>query len=328
MNIVVTGGGGFLGGSIVKRLVARGDQVTSYSRKAYSWHAPLNVTSVKGDLTDVEMLSRAMNGADTVVHVAAKAGFWGPYSDYHHANVEGTLAVLKACRVAGVQRLVYTSTPSVVHGGGDLIGVDESASYPDHHESHYAATKAIAEKAVLAANSASLATVALRPHLIWGPGDPHLLPRLVARAKAGRLRKIGDGKNVVDTVFVDNAALAHTLAIERLLPLSPVAGKAYFIAQGEPMPLWEIIEQMILAAGGPRLPQKPISKRTATRLGGVCEFIWRHLGLKGEPPMTRFVASQLSSSHWFKLDQARQDLGYVPEISFNQGLELLRLQNC
>lgn len=324
MNIVVTGGGGFLGGAILRRLARRGDNLTSYSRKTYDWHQPLGVTSTCGELTDVEKLVKAISGADAVVHVAAKAGFWGPFADYYTANVEGTKAVVDACLRAGVPRLVYTSTPSVVHGGGDLAGVDESAPYPDHFESAYAETKAIAEQLVLAANSERLATVALRPHLIWGPGDPHLVPRLVARARAGRLRKIGDGKNLVDTVYVENAALAHELALDRLNPGSAIAGQAYFIAQGEPMPLWEMIEQLIVAAGGPKLPEKPVSTNTAKRVGAICEFLWRNLPLKGEPPMTRFVASQLSSSHWFSLDRAKSELGYSPEITFKQGLELLR----
>lgn len=323
MKVGITGGGGFLGGSIVRRLVARGDSVVSYSRQSYTWHGPLGVVSHTGSLHDTKSLALAFQGCDAVIHVAAKAGFWGPYTDYYQANVEGTRAVIDSCVSSGVRRLVYTSTPSVVHGGGDLTGVDESAPYPAHHESPYAATKAIAEKAVLAANSDKLSTVALRPHLIWGPGDPHLLPRLLARAKAGRLRKIGDGQNIVDTIFVENAAQAHLLALDRLSASAAIAGQAYFLAQGEPMPLWTIIERMILAAGGPPLPRRGISRKTAHRIGAVCEFLWKKLPLPGEPPMTRFVASQLASSHWFRLDRARNELGFIPEISFEEGLKRL-----
>jgi nucleoside-diphosphate-sugar epimerase len=224
-----------------------------------------------------------------------------------------------------VKKLVYTSTPSVVHGGGDLNGVDESMPYPAHHESAYSASKAAAEKVVLSANGAEISTVALRPHLIWGPGDPHLLPRLVAKAKAGRLRKIGDGKNLVDTVFVENAALAHILAVDKLCPEAQIAGKAYFIAQGEPRPLWETIERLIVASGGPKLPAKYVPKSVAMAMGGACELTWRFLRLKGEPPMTRFVASQLATSHWFNLGRAKADLGYQPEWSFEQGLKAVEL---
>ena len=323
MKVGITGGGGFLGGSIVRRLVARGDRVVSYSRQSYTWHGLSGVVSHTGSLHDTKSLALAFQGCDAVIHVAAKAGFWGPYTDYYQANVEGTRAVIDSCLASGVRRLVYTSTPSVVHGGGDLAGVDESAPYPAHHESPYAATKAIAEQAVIAANSDKLSTVALRPHLIWGPGDPHLLPRLLARAKAGRLRKIGDGQNIVDTIFVENAAQAHLLALDRLSANSPIAGQAYFLAQGEPMPLWTIIERMILAAGGPPLPSRGISRKTAHRIGSVCEFLWKTLPLPGEPPMTRFVASQLASSHWFRLDRARTELGFIPEISFEEGLKRL-----
>jgi len=324
MRTLVTGGGGFLGGAIVRRLAARGDTVRSYSRSAYDWHGPLGVESFQGDLTDRTVLSAAMAGCDAVIHVAAKAGFWGPYSEYRHANVDGTLAVLEACRSTGVNRLVYTSTPSVVHGGRGLEGVDESQPYPDHHESAYAATKAEAEKAVLAANGPELATVAIRPHLVWGPGDPHLVPRLVARAKAGRLRKIGDGKNLVDTLYVDNAALAHELALDRLAPGSPVAGKAYFIAQGEPKPLWDTIQSLILASGGPILPERAVPESVAVALGGICEALWKTLPLSGEPPMTRFVAHQLATSHWFDLSAAKNELGYEPIISFEEGLSRLK----
>ncbi|MFM7317746.1 MAG: NAD-dependent epimerase/dehydratase family protein, partial [bacterium] len=281
------------------------------------------VVSHTGSLQDAPAMARAFAGCNAVIHVAARAGFWGPYASYYQANVEGTQAVIDACKISGISRLVYTSTPSVIHGGGDLTGVDESAPYPAHHESSYAATKAIAEKAVLAANCDKLATVALRPHLIWGPGDPHLLPRLLARAKAGRLRKIGDGQNMVDTIFVENAATAHLLALDRLSADSPIAGKPYFLAQGEPMPLWTIIERLILAAGGPPLPRRGISRKTAHRVGAVCEFLWKNLPLPGEPPMTRFVASQLASSHWFSLENARRDLGFIPAISFEEGLKKL-----
>ncbi|MFM1802164.1 MAG: 3-beta hydroxysteroid dehydrogenase [Planctomycetota bacterium] len=323
MKVLVTGGGGFLGGRIVRRLKQRGDQVVSYSRQAYEWHKAAGVESTTGELNDINSLTNAMLGVDAVIHVAAKAGFWGPYGEYHKTNVEGTACVIEACRRAGVKKLVYTSTPSVVHGGGDLNGVDESAHYPEHHESAYAATKAEAEKQVLKANSQGLLTVALRPHLIWGPGDPHLLPRLLARAKAGRLRRIGDGLNIVDTVHIENAALAHELALDRLKADSPIAGQAYFIAQGEPMPMWDAIQRMILASGGPELPKRPVSISTAMRAGSICEWLWKNLPLPGEPPMTRFVASQLSSSHWFCLDRARKELGYMPVISFEEGLKTL-----
>ena len=323
MKVLVTGGGGFLGGAIVRRLVGRGDEVASYSRSKYQWHSDLGVHQAVGELADIAALTQAMQGCQAVIHVAAKAGFWGPRQDYFTANLGGTQAVLEACRRAGVSKLVYTSTPSVVHGGGDLEGVDESMPYPAHHESAYAASKAAAEQLVRQANGPTLATVSLRPHLIWGPGDPHLLPRLLAKAKAGKLRKIGDGKNLVDTVFVDNAADAHLLALDRLAINAPIGGRAYFIAQGEPAPLWATIEQMIIAAGGPPLPARPVPKGVAMMGGAMCELFWKTLPLKGEPPMTRFVASQLATSHWFRLDQARRDLGYAPQVSFAEGLKRL-----
>jgi nucleoside-diphosphate-sugar epimerase len=256
--------------------------------------------------------------------VAAKAGIWGEYADYFAANVTGTAAVIVACRCNGISRLVYTGSPSVVFDGSDIEGGDESLPYPDHYLTAYPATKMLAEKMVLEANSAALATVSLRPHLIWGPGDNHLVPRIIRKARAGRLRRIGNKPCPVDTVYVDNAAQAHLLAADRLSPGSPIAGKAYFISNGEPVPLWEMVNS-ILAAGGLPPVQRAVSPQAARFIGGVCEKIWGLLRLHGEPPLTRFVAEELSTAHWFDISAARRDLGYEPEVSIEEGLKRLRL---
>ncbi|MBI3735972.1 NAD-dependent epimerase/dehydratase family protein [Candidatus Sumerlaeota bacterium] len=320
MKTFVTGGGGFLGKAIVTQLLARGDQVRSFARGAYPDLAALGAAVIQGDIADAARVAEAMRGCDVVFHVAAKPGVWGPYEDYYRANVTGTENVIAACRANGVARLVYTSTPSVVFDGRDMEGANESVPYAEHFETHYPKTKAMAERLVLAANDDKLAAVALRPHLIWGPGDHHLIPRILARA--GRLRIIGDGKNLVDTVYVDDAAAAHLLAADKLAPGSPIAGKAYFITQGEPRPLWEIINR-ILEAGG-RLPvTKKISPRAAMAVGAALEFIYGALRIKSEPPMTRFVARELSTSHWFDISAARRDLGYKPKISFDDGMNRL-----
>lgn len=322
MKALVTGGGGFLGGAIVRRLVARGDAVRSFARGEYPELAGLGVEVVRGDLSDAAALAAAAQGCDVVFHVAAKAGVWGPYAEYFRANVTGTENVVAACRAHGVRRLVYTSSPSVVFDGRDMEGVDESVPYPDHYHTAYPQTKALAEKLVLGANGAELATVSLRPHLIWGPGDPHLVPRIVARARAGRLRRIGNRPNLVDTVYIDNAAYAHLLAADHLAPGAPVAGKAYFITQGEPLPLWDMINRILAAAGLPPVT-KSVPAGMAYAAGWLCETVYGLLRLRAEPPMTRFVARELATAHWFNIDAARRDLGYRPAVSLEEGLKRL-----
>jgi nucleoside-diphosphate-sugar epimerase len=322
MKALVTGGGGFLGGFVVRKLLARGDAVRSFTRTAYPWLAELGVEQVHGDLSDADAVATAVAGCDVVIHTAAKAGIWGRPADFHATNVVGTENVLAACRRHGVTRLVYTSTPSVVHGGGDLEGADESAPYPAEYEADYPRTKAAAEKLVLAADGPDLATVALRPHLIWGPGDPHLIPRMVQRARAGRLKRIGTRPVTVDVTYVDNAADAHLLAADRVAPGSAVAGKAYFVSNGEPVDLWEFVNRVLAAAGVPPVT-RAVSVWKAKLAGRVLERVYRALGLAGEPPMTRFVASQLSTSHWYDISAAKRDLGYEPRVTIEEGLKRL-----
>lgn len=322
MKALVTGGGGFLGAAIVRKLCARGDHVRSFSRGRYPELEQLGVECVPGDLSDGKALTQAASDRDVVFHVAAKAGVWGPYEDYFRVNVTGTENVLAACRDAGVKRLVYTSSPSVVFDGKDMEGADESVPYPAHYEAAYPQTKALAEQAVLRANGPELATVALRPHLIWGPGDPHLTPRILERARRGRLRRVGPGMNRVHTVYVDNAADAHLLAADRLTPGAAIAGKAYFIAQEEPRRLWEVIDR-ILAAGGLPPVTRSIPVPVAYAIGAVLEGIYTLCRLRGEPPMTRFVARELATSHWFNLAAAQRDLGFLPAISFDEGMHRL-----
>lgn len=322
MNALVTGGGGFLGSAIARLLRARGDSVRSLSRGDYPALAALGVEQVRGDVADPETVARAVHGCDVVFHVAAKAGIWGPYAEFYRANVEGTQNVVAACRARGVRRLVHTSSPSVVFAGRDVEGVNESAPYAGRYESPYPETKARAERLVLEANGADLATVALRPHLIWGPGDNHLIPRLVARARAGRLRKVGRRDPLVDSTYIDNAAEAHVLAADRLEPGSPVAGRVYFISQGEPRPLWVLINGILAAAGAPPVT-RTISTPTALLAGRLLETVYRVLHLSGEPPMTRFLAHQLSTAHWFDIRAARRDLGYRPRVSIDEGLRRL-----
>ncbi|MEX2352797.1 MAG: NAD-dependent epimerase/dehydratase family protein, partial [Gammaproteobacteria bacterium] len=230
MKALVTGGGGFLGGAIVRALLQRGHQVNSLQRGDYPELAQLNVTVYKGDMTDVATVIDASQGCDVIFHVAGKTGVWGDFQDYVRTNVTGTQSVVDACIANGIRKLVYTSSPSVVFDGHDEENITESAPYPDRYFNHYQRTKATAEQLVLAANNGNLATVALRPHLIWGPGDPHLVGRIISRAKSGKLRLVRGRQNLVDTTFIDNAVEAHLAAAERLDIHAACSGKAYFIS--------------------------------------------------------------------------------------------------
>ena len=327
MRALVTGGGGLLGHAIARKLVARGDRVRSLARGDYPELKAEGIEPIRGDVADEAAVRAAAEGSDVVFHVAAKAGVWGPYEEYHRANVEGTRAVIAACRATGVGRLVYTSSPSVVAGvdTGDLAGADESLPYPDRYATAYPATKAEAERLVLAANGPGLATVSLRPHLIWGPGDNHLIPRIIARARAGRLRRVGDGSNLVDSIYVDNAADAHLLAADRLdakRTQSPPAGRAYFISQDDPRPLWDLVDGILRAAHLPPVARS-ISPRLAHAAGATLELVHRVCRIPNEPIMTRFVAHQLAASHWFSMAAARRDLEYAPAVSIDAGLSRL-----
>ena len=323
MRVLVTGGGGFLGGALVRALVARGHEVRSFSRGDHPEVTAAGAQSFRGDLADVGAIEKAMSGCETVFHVAARVGGWGPPEAYRRTNVVGTANVIEACRIEGVARLVFTSTPSVVHTGGDIEGGDESLPYAKHFNASYPRTKAAAEQLVLAANGPDLATVALRPHLVWGPGDPQLLPRLLARARAGRLRIIGDGSKLVDTTYIDNAVAAHLSAAERLAPRAACAGRAYFIAQGEPLPSQELLNSFLEVAGLPPETRK-VPAALAWWAGALAELCFHLLRREEEPPLTRFAAEQLSTAHWYDLGAARRDLGYTPAVPMKQGLMRLR----
>jgi nucleoside-diphosphate-sugar epimerase len=323
MRVLVTGGGGFLGRAIVAPLLARGDSVRVLSRGTYPDLAAQGVELHRGDVQDVATVRTAVAGCDAVIHTAAVAGIWGPWSHYHGINTFGTENVLAACRTERITRLVYTSSPSVVFDAADQCGIDESTPYPTKWLCHYPETKAAAEKLVLAANGHDgLLTCALRPHLIWGPGDTQLVPRLLARAREGKLRRVGEGRNLIDMIYVDNAAAAHLQALEALVPGSPVCGRAYFLSQGEPVNCWDWINELLALDGQPPL-QKSISLNTAWRIGAIMEGVYKLLGLKSEPRMTRFLAAQLGYSHYYDISRAKNDFGYRPLVSTEEGMRRL-----
>ena len=320
MKALVTGGNGFLGSAIVRMLRARGDEVAALCRSSYEHIAPYVSRVFQGDLRDAGAVRAACAGVDVVFHVAALAGIWGPRREYFSINVDGTRNVIEACRANGVPRLVYTSSPSAVFGREELCGVDETQQYPARYLATYPETKAAAERLVLAANNDSLATVALRPHLIWGPGDPHLIPRVIQRAREGKLVQVGDGKNLVDITYIDNAAQAHLLAADALRPNSPCAGRAFFISQGDPVMLWPWLNQILAAVGAPAVVRR-ISFSAAYHVGAMLEAAYHMVGARSEPRMTRFLACQLAKSHYFNIAAARRELGYEPRISTQEGLK-------
>lgn len=323
MNVFITGGGGFLGKAIIKQLLEKNHKITSYSRSNYPDLDKLGVTHIQGDLNEYNKLLDALKDHDIVFHVAAKAGIWGDYSDFYNANVIGTENIIKACKEAGIKKLVYTSTPSVIYNGKGIEGYNESLPYPDEFEANYPKTKAIAEKKILEANGKDLSTVALRPHLIWGPEDHHFLPRLVKKARENKLRLIGNNRYLVDCIYIDNAAKAHILASEKLEIGSNISGKAYFITQGKPIYIDELINGILKAANAP-VVEKRVSMPVAYFAGTLLETFYKFLNIKSEPPLTRFLVKQLATPHWFNNSASVRDLGFYADISVEEGMNRLR----
>ncbi|MFT5351511.1 MAG: nucleoside-diphosphate-sugar epimerase [Planctomycetota bacterium] len=323
VRVLVTGAGGFLGGGVVKALLARGDDVCSLQRGDYPALDALGIDTIKGDIADKDAVVAASKDCHAIIHTAARAGVWGEYEDYYRSNVTGTLNVIEACRINNIQRLVYTSSPSIVFEGEDEDGIDETTPLPAHYLTNYQRTKAEAEKVVLAANNEKLATVALRPHLIFGPGDPHLAPRIIERAKKGKLRLVGKRGNLVDITFVDNAVSAHLLALDALHPGSNCSGKAYFISNDEPLPMADVVNRILVAAGLPEV-SATVSPWLAYAVGATMEAIYTLLRLQSEPFMTRFIARQLACSHWYNITAAKRDLKYEALVSIDKGMQTLQ----
>lgn len=324
MNALVTGAGGFLGLYLVEQLVARGDQVTAFCRGDYPALHELGVRVIRGDLRNRPDVIAACEDIETVFHVAAVAGIWGPWDHFYRINTLGTQHVLEGCLAHHVRKLVLCSSPSVTFDGHDQCGVDESIPYAAQWMCHYPHTKALAEQLVLKANGRDgLATCALRPHLIWGPRDNHLVPRLINRARLGKLRRVGAGQNLIDIAYVENAAEAHLLAADALEVDSPVGGQAYFISQGEPVNCWDWIDELLAQSGLPKV-KKSISARNAWRAGRLMERAYQFLRKQEEPQMTRFLAAQLSTSHYYDISKAERDFGYRPTVSTAEGMQRLQ----
>lgn len=325
--VLVTGGGGVVGGAVVRALLDRGDRVRSFARGGHPQLRALGVDVRRGDLADLEAVEAAVDGCDAVVHTAAKADFSMDPRPFVATNVVGTANVIAACRRRGVSRLVHTSTPSVVFDGSAIRGGDESLPYPARHGAAYPATKARAERLVLAADGDGLATVALRPHLVWGPGDTQLTAEILRRARAGRLRLIGHGAAVVDATFIDDAAAAHLLALDALEGAGPpggrpVTGRALFVGSDHPLPIAAMVNGILAAAGLPP-EHRSVPVAVAHAAGAACEAVWRATRRSGRPPVTRHLVRQQAVDHWFDLTATRRDLGYRPAVTPDEGFARL-----
>jgi len=323
MYALVTGGGGFLGQYIVEQLLARGDKVRVFCRKNHECFRQFSADVNLGDLRDIKCVESACEGIDTVFHTAAIAGISCDKRPFWEINVTGTQNLLNACRKKGVKKFVFTSSPSVVFDGNDQKGIDETASYPAKWLAHYPETKAKAEQIVLKSNGeGGLFTCAIRPHLIWGPRDRHLFPRLIDRAEHGKLQRIGDGTNLIDITYVENAAAAHLQAADALVAGNRVGGNTYFISQDEPVNCWDFINRLLGIANLPPI-DRAISFQSAWRTGTFLEFLYKIFRIPSEPKLTRFVTLELARSHWFNISRAKNDFGYKPLISTEEGLERL-----
>ncbi len=320
-NVLVTGGGGFLGKAIVKKLVKQNFSVISFSRNFYPDLENMGVMQIQGDLADKKAVVKAFKNIDAVFHVAAKFGIWGNFKDFFQVNVTGTKNVISACLENNIKQLIYTSSPSVIFDENDMENVDESVPYPKKYLAAYPETKAMAEKLVKNAAKKGLNTISIRPHLIWGPEADHVVQRIIKRAN--KLKRIGRKDYLVDTIYVDNAADAHLLAFQKLLKNPSLSGNVYFVSQDEPVPFWDMADALLDAAGLPPI-KGHVSAKTAYMAGLIFEFVYKLFNIKKEPPMTRFVAKELATSHWFNISKAKKDLGYYPKISTQEGLKRLK----
>jgi nucleoside-diphosphate-sugar epimerase len=323
MNVLVTGGGGFMGMALIKRLIKEGHKVTSFSRREYPLHWALGISSIQADIRDYDAVEKACEDRDVVFHIAAKVGIWGEYDSYYSTNVSGTRNVIEACRKQGVGRVVFTSSSSVVFDGSDLDGIDETYPYPAKYHSHYSATKAMAEQLIIESNSVSLKTISLRPHLVWGPYDAHLIPGILKRASSGKLRRIGDQEHFIDTTYIDNMVDALLLAAESLQTEPEAAGRNFFITNGEPARVWDFVNSIIQIAGHEPV-QKKIPEKVAMFAAGTSEFFHKTFRVKSEPFMTRFAIKEICTNHWFDISSARDILGYNPAVSYAEGFKNLK----
>ncbi len=322
MKVLVTGAGSLLMGSVAVALAARGDEVVCLQRRAVTFSGGAAVRQAQGDVRDESAVIAALAGCDAIVHGAARVGVLGTWDEFRSVNVDGTENLLRAARAAGVSQFVHVSTPSVAHAGDALVGAGAQPAVTGRKGAFYAESKAVAEGLALASNGEDLAVVAVRPHLVWGPRDTQLVGRIVERAAAGRLAIVGSGSALIDSTYIDNAIDALVASLDAVRPGSVCAGRAYVIANGEPRTVRELLEGICVAAGVPFVPRE-VPLRFALGVGSVVERLWPRLR-DDEPPITRFLAEQLGTAHWFDPRPARDELGWAPTVSLDEGFERLR----
>jgi 2-alkyl-3-oxoalkanoate reductase len=318
VKVLVTGATSLLARTTAEILLARGDDVVCLQRR----RSTLAAEQVSADIRDATAVQRAAAGCDAIIHAAAKVGVVGSWDDYRAINVDGTNNVLAAARSAAIERLVYVSSPSVAHGGNAIAGLGAEPPVLGRKNAFYAESKAMAEQAALAANASGLAVVAIRPHLVWGPGDTQLVGRIVDRAKSGRLALVGGGAALIDTTYITNAAESLVAALDRVRPGAACAGRAYVIANGEPRPIRDLVAGICAAANVPFAP-RDVPLTVAKVAGSVVERAWKITRRTTEPPLTRFLAEQLGTAHWFDPRPARDDLGWTPRVTIDDGLAVL-----
>ena len=302
-----------LGGAVAELLRSRGDDVTVFQRRP----SDLGCAEVLGSVTDRRAVEAAVAGAEVVIHAAAKVTVVGPWAEFADTNISGTANLIDAAQAAGVQRFVYVSSPSVAHSGASLVGAPAGPADPDAARDNYSRSKAAGELLALAADSRDFSVIAVRPHLVWGPGDTQLIGRIVERARQGRLAVIGSGAALVDTTYVDNAADAIVAAADRA---GDLGGRAFVVSNGEPRPVRELLDRIVVAAGlePTRLRVPKVVARSA---GSVLERVWHQTRRADDPPITRFLAEQLSTAHWFDQRETRAALDWQPEVSLDAGFD-------
>ncbi|WP_439692578.1 NAD-dependent epimerase/dehydratase family protein [Curtobacterium sp. SP.BCo] len=318
MRVLVTGASGFLGQATAAAVRDAGHEVRTFQRRPSG--VP-GVSDVLGTMTDGAAVARAVSDVDAVVHLAAKVSLAGDPADFARVNVDGTRTLVDAARAAGVSRFVFVSSPSVAHTGSSLVGAGAGPAEPERARGDYARTKAAAELLALGADAPGFAVVAVRPHLVWGPGDTQLVGRIVERARKGRLPLLDSGAALIDTLYVDNAASAMVAALSQATD-DGVHGNAYVVTNGEPRPVGDLLAGICTASGVPA-PRVHVPAGVARFAGSLVEAVWRVRPGEDEPPMTRFLAEQLSTAHWFDQRRTRHDLRWTPTVSVDEGLERL-----
>lgn len=322
MKVLVTGASSLLGVGLVAALGDRGAEVVTLQRHFSEQLSRSGVRQQRGDVRDLDVVVAAADGCDAVVHLAAKVGVVGTWEEYRSINVDGTRNVLTAVRRKGIGRLVHVSSPSVAHGGEPIVGAGADAPVLGRRRAWYPESKAMAEIAAMAAADAATGVVAIRPHLVWGPGDTQLVGRIVERAASGRLALVAGGRALVDTTYIDNAVGALVAALDAVGPGARCSGRAYVVSNGEPRTIRELVEGICAAAGVACAP-RDVPLRVGRVVGAAVERVWPLLRRDDEPPLTQFLAEQLGTAHWFDPRPARDDLGWSPSVSIDEGLARL-----